>query len=63
MSFQFEVQPTHIKNIRTGDMVYHNGKLQTVSPNDLRSTEFMGLTLFGDCYKLGNQLVNKVVMK
>ena len=42
----------HVTDIFPGDCVEHNGKLMTVSRNDIKST-FMGTTLFGDSYRSG----------
>lgn len=49
--------------IRVGDTIYHDGKLQTVSPGDIRRGGFMGLTIFGDSYRLGRQKVKRVQFK
>lgn len=49
--------------IRVGDAVYHDGKVQTVSPGDIRRGGFMGLTIFGDSYRLGRQKVKRVEFK
>lgn len=43
----------HISDVRPGDTVIHDGALRTVSRSDIRRSEFMGVTLFGDCYRLG----------
>ena len=55
---------TNIKNIRIGDRIIDNdGKTKTVSKGNIKYNEFMGLTLFGDCYKLGTQKVRKLIYK
>lgn len=51
----------HISFIRAGDAVLHNGKVQTVSRSDIRRSEFMGITIFGDSYHLGNKPVTVVL--
>lgn len=51
----------HISQITSGDTIIHNGKLTTVSTNNIKIGGFMGKTLFGDSYNLGYKLVNKVV--
>lgn len=47
----------HISDVRPGDTVIHGGTLRTVCASDIRRSEFMGLTLFGDCYQLGHKPV------
>jgi len=51
----------HISDVRPGDIVNHNGAMRTVSQSDIRRSEFMGVTLFGDCYRLGYKPVALVV--
>lgn len=50
----------HISTIKPFDTVFHNGKIRTVCSNDLSRSGFMGLTLFGDSYRLGYALVKKI---
>lgn len=53
-----------IKDIRVGDTIIDNDdKIKLVSQGNLKYNEFMGLTLFGDCYKLGTQKVRKLIYK
>ena len=55
---------TDIKEIRIGDTIIDNDdKRKLVSQGNLKYNEFMGLTLFGDCYKLGTQKVRKLIFK
>ena len=55
---------TDIKDIRIGDRIIDNGgTTKTVSKGNLKYSKFMGLTLFGDCYKLGTQKVRKLIYK
>lgn len=51
----------HISNIKCGDLVEHAGKIVTVGNNHIKYCDFMGYTLFGDSYALGNRPVKKVV--
>ena len=51
---------THISAIKAGDTIRHNGKLVTVCNSDIKYSEFIGITIFGDSYSLGQQLVTKV---
>jgi len=50
----------HISEIRPGDAILHKGAVRTVSNNDLRRSEFMGITIFGDSYRLGYKKVIRV---
>ena len=51
----------HISQISAGDTIVHNGIVTTVSGNNIKRSEFMGRTLFGDSYELGTKPVEKVV--
>lgn len=42
----------HISEVIVGDSIVHQGVLQTVSANNIKSG-FCGVTLFGDSYRLG----------
>jgi len=55
-----ETIPTNIKNIRAGDLVFHDGRVQTVCGNNIKHDAGMGITLFGDSYRLGTLPVMKV---
>lgn len=55
-----EVKCTHISTLKVGDTVLHDDKLMTIGKGDIKRSEFMGLTLFGDSYALGHILVSKV---
>lgn len=50
----------HISTIRQGDTIVHNGEVKTVAGNNIQCYSFMGVTLFGDSYKMGYQKVIKV---
>lgn len=55
---------TDIQDIKIGDRVIDNDNTtKTVSKGNLKYNEFMGSTLFGDCYKLGTQKVRKLIYK
>lgn len=47
----------HLRDIKPGDTVLHNGQVCTVSASNLSRGDFMGALLFGDSYSLGNQPV------
>lgn len=46
--------------IKIGDTVVHNGGLRTVCKRAFSIDEFMGLLLWGDSYRLGYRLVERV---
>ena len=53
-----------IQDIKIGDTTIDNDdKIKLVSQGNLKYDKFMGLTLFGDCYKLGMQKVRKLIYK
>ena len=56
-----KTEQVHISKISAGDTIVHNGKLTTVCGNNIKRGGFCGDTLFGDSYRLGTQLVKKVV--
>lgn len=58
-----EVKEVHISKIAAGDTINHLGTITTVGKNDIKKGSFMGVTLFGDSYKLGKELVKKVIFK
>ena len=51
--------PTHIDNIRAGDIILHDNKEQTVCHKHIKRNSFMGITIFGDSYHLGTKPVMK----
>jgi uncharacterized radical SAM superfamily Fe-S cluster-containing enzyme len=58
---KYEIKPTHISDIKQGDTVMINGEMRTVGNNNIKNG-FMGVTLFGDSYRLGREHVQKVVI-
>ena len=56
-----KTEPVHISQVSAGDTIVHEGKLTTVCANNIKRDSFMGITLFGDCYRLGYKPVSKVV--
>lgn len=52
----YSLKPTHISQVRPGDIILHEGILKTLGKNNIKSG-FMGITLWGDCYRLGNKAV------
>ena len=55
------IETTHIKDIKAGDIVLFHGVEKTVTEKDIKEDAFMGRTLFGDSYCLGYRAVLKVV--
>lgn len=60
MALSYTVKLTHISLIRPGDTVETDGGLKTVSPKDLRKG-FMGITLWGDSFRLGTTPVRLAI--
>lgn len=56
------ITEVHKSEIKAGDVIMVNGILRTVCNNNIRNDEFMGLTIFGDCYKLGRKPVQKAII-
>lgn len=60
----YTITLVHIDDIRIGDSVLcPDGRIRTVCRNNIKSSIFMGTTLFGDSYKLGTEPVKKVTFK
>jgi hypothetical protein len=52
----------HIKDVRQGDTIMHDGAMRTVSGNNIKRCPFMGVKLFGDSYELGTKPVQRVII-
>jgi hypothetical protein len=61
--YNYDIKEVHISQINAGDTVLHNGEMKTVSGTDIKEDKFMGKSIFGDSYKLGHELVKKVIFK
>lgn len=59
----YTIENVNISLIKQGDTVMHDGEMETVDKNSIRKCSFMGLTLFGDSYRLGTKPVQKVIFK
>ena len=55
------IETTHIKDIKVGDVVLFHGVEKTVTAKDITADSFMGRSLFGDSYCLGYRAVLQVV--
>ncbi len=51
----------HISDITSDDIVEHAGVTETVTQCDIKHDSFMGISLFGDTYHLGNKKVKKII--
>lgn len=58
----YTIQNVHISTIKQGDTIEHNNEIVTVGKSNIKNSEFMGITIFGDSYKLGYQKVKKVII-
>ncbi len=58
---QFKEVPTHISEIRVGDLVNHQGEVRTVCKSNMHKCPSMGHLLFGDSYSIGTVLVKRLV--
>lgn len=57
-----KIEKKHISLIREGDtVVCPDGLHRTVNKKDIKSGGFMGITLWGDSYRMGTVLVERVV--
>ena len=52
----------NISEIVPGDTVMLNGHEQTINKSHIKDDSFMGRTLFGDTYRLGTILIEKVTL-
>lgn len=57
------IELVHINSIVAGDMIVHDGEMMTVCPNNIKHGGFLGKTIFGDSYKFGYKLIQKVTFK
>jgi hypothetical protein len=55
------VKKVHKMDIKSGDTIIHFGEKMTVCKSNIKEKTFMGRTIFGDSYKLGHQLVEKII--
>jgi len=48
-----KIEKIHISRIMVGDTIFHDNKEMTVCSHNIKRDDFMGISIFGDCYKLG----------
>jgi hypothetical protein len=58
-----KTEMVHVSAIRSGDTVNRAGNAHTVCAKDIKRIVGIGITLFGDSYKLGTQLVQRVLIQ
>ncbi len=63
ISAAFDVIEVDKSLIVAGDCIVHNGKESTVCCKDITRDTFLGVKLFGDCYRLGAKKVKKMILK
>lgn len=53
----------HISTIRPGDTILHtDGQIRTVCSKNITYSSFMGISLFGNTYRLGTVPVKKLTL-
>jgi hypothetical protein len=57
------ISEVNISDIKAGDTIIHKGDMVTVGGKDIKKDGFMGITIFGDSYKLGREKVKRVNFK
>ncbi len=59
---KYKISEVHISTIKNGDTILHTDNLITTVNNCNIKNGFMGITLFGDSYKMGSVLVKKIIV-
>lgn len=60
---KYKIKPTHISQISIGDTIKcRDGVIRTVCKRNIRYSQGIGMTIFGDSYNLGYIPVDKVVI-
>lgn len=58
----YTIKNTHISQIRVGDtIISKDGFMRTICKSNLGGDDFIGKTINGDSYKMGTELVEKVL--
>lgn len=59
---KYKTKKVHISTIKHGDTILHSdGLITTVGRKNIKRG-FCGITLFGDSYRMGTQLVTKILI-
>lgn len=56
-----KIREVHISTICAGDTILHDHSVRTVTNSNIKRSDFMGITIFGDSYKLGTVLVKIII--
>ncbi len=54
---QYTINKTHISKVRSGDTIFHQGEIKTLTDCNIKNCPFMGISIWGDSYQLGNKPV------
>jgi len=64
MAIERKIVEVHVSTISIGDSVIGNdGFERTVGKGNIKQNTFIGTTIFGDNYQLGNLPIKKVIYK
>jgi hypothetical protein len=59
---KYKIVEVHISTIKNGDTILHtDNKISTVCNSNIKKG-FCGITIFGDSYRMGTQLVKKIII-
>lgn len=62
MAMSYDTQLVNKNDIQVGDIIIcKDGAMRTVCRNNIKYDSFMGLSIFGDTYRLGYEPVTKVI--
>jgi len=61
MNDPFRIIEVHISTIKAGDTIVSNGKHSTVCKNNIKKADFLPMSIFGDSFRSGTILVEKVL--
>ncbi len=53
----------HISQIKHGDVIKFQNQFRTVNKKDIDYSNFMGISIWGDTFKLGRVLIERMVTK
>lgn len=56
----YTIENIHINLVKVGDTILHNGDIRTLGKNNIKHSEFMGTTIWGDSYHIGYKPVKLV---
>ena len=60
----YKIKEVHKSDIKPGNTILcTDGNLRTVCKKDIKRNKFTGITIFGNCYKLGCEPVKKALIE